>query len=42
MERSHASLPPLPHHTELLETKLIVRESSQRKENPQKCLAENT
>ena len=30
MERSHAGLLPLPHHTELLETKLIVRESSQR------------
>jgi LacI family transcriptional regulator len=33
MERSHAGLPPLPHHTELLETKLIIRESSLRGKN---------
>ncbi len=30
MESRHAGLPPTPHHTELLETKLIVRESSLR------------
>lgn len=33
MERSHMGLPPAPHHTELLETTLIVRESSLRGKN---------